>query len=238
MKVFDKYKFKTELHAHTKPVSACSEIEPERLIELYKEKQADAVCITNHFSPYYFENGTKTEKIKEYIEEFEKTRKIGEKNGINVILGMEIRFTENANDYLVYGIGENELEYAYEFLDKGIDEFYKAFKNDSNVILQAHPFRDGMERANIKSIDGIEVFNMHLNHNSRVSRAAQYATENNLLVSGGTDFHHETHQGQCFVKTDFKPVDSFDIAKIIKDSNFVFDIGGSIAVPYNFKGNI
>lgn len=235
MELFKNYKFKTELHAHTKPVSACSEIIPERLIELYKQKQVDAVCITNHFYSGYFKNGTKEEKIKEYVAEFEHTRKLGEKNGINVILGIEIRFTENINDYLVYGIGERELEYAYEFLDKGIDEFYKAFKNDNNVILQAHPFRDGMELANINSIDGIEVFNMHPHQNSRVSFAAAYAAANNFLVSGGTDFHHENHQAQCLVRTEFKPVDSFDIAKIIKEKNFVFDIGNSIAVPYNFS---
>ena len=229
------FKFKTELHAHTKPVSICSEVEPEQLIALYKEQNADSIVITNHFSPVYFKNGTKEDKIKEYISEFERTRKLGDKNGINVILGIEIRFTENANDYLVYGIGEKELDYAYEFIDKGIDAFYKAFKSDSNIILQAHPFRDGMVLANPKSIDGIEVFNMHPHHNSRVSLAAKYAQQNNFLISGGTDFHHVTHQGQCFVKTDFKPEDSFDVAKIIKQRHFVFDIGENIVIPYNYK---
>ena len=229
------FKFKTEMHAHTKPVSLCSEVEPEKLIELYKKQNADAVVITNHFSPFYFKNGTKEEKLKEYISEFEAARKLGDKNGINIIFGIEIRFTENANDYLIYGIGEKELPYAYEFLDKGIDAFYKAFKNDNNVILQAHPFRDGMELANPKSIDGIEVFNMHPGHNSRVSMAAKYAAQNNFLISGGTDFHHVGHEGQCFLKTDFKPEDSFDVAKIIKDRHFVFDISKNIVVPYNFK---
>ena len=55
------------------------------------------------------------------------------------------------------------------------------YKNEKNVILQAHPFRDGMVLANPVSIDGIEVFNFHINHNSRIGIAAQYALTQGFL---------------------------------------------------------
>ena len=53
------------------------------------------------------------------------SRGIMQKQGINVILGAEIRFTENVNDYLIYGIDEDELITIYDMLDLGIKEFYK-----------------------------------------------------------------------------------------------------------------
>ena len=227
-----KYRYKVEMHAHTSPVSSCSELAPERLIELLKQEDADAVVITNHFWPGYFERGGKDEMLEAYIKDYVDTKKAGEKAGISVILGMEMRFTENVNDYLVYGIDENDVCKAYDYLDKGIDVFYKEFKNDKNVILQAHPFRNGMEPVNPESLDGIEVFNMHRGHNSRVSQAAQYAKENNFIISCGTDFHHDYQPGDCFALTEFVPKDSYDIAKIVKEQDFVFDIYGNLIVPY------
>ena len=225
------YKYKVELHAHTSPVSSCSDLSAERIIELLSEHNTSAVVITNHFWPGFFENGDKDELIKKYIKDYTDTQKAGKKAGINVILGIEIRFTENDNDYLVYGINEDDLYCAYDYLDKGIDVFYKEFKTDKNIILQAHPFREWLERANPESLDGIEVFNMHQNHNSKVSQAAAWAKENNFLISCGTDFHHEYQAGACFALTDFLPKDSYDIAKIIKEQNFLIDISENIIIP-------
>ena len=225
------FKFKTEMHAHTKPVSLCSEVEPEKLIELYKKQNADAVVITNHFSPFYFKNGTKEEKLKEYISEFEAARKLGDKNGINIILGIEIRFTENANDYLVYGVSFGDIEKMIRLIPYGITEFYKEIKTRENIILQAHPFRNGMTLAPLDSIDGIETFNMHPGHNSRVAVACRYAAEHSLLVSGGTDYHHPGHHAMCLMRTNERVDDSYDIARILKTKDFLFDLSGALVIP-------
>lgn len=232
--LLSQYKYKTELHAHTKPISYCSDIEAEKLIDLYKQLDTDAVVLTNHFTPEFFQGISKSEGLKKYYGAYSELSKLGDKAGINIILGVEIKFTENSNEYLIYGIKESDLEIAYECLDKGIDFFYKIFKNDQNLILQAHPFRNGMILANPKSIDGIEVFNMHPSHNSRVAKAAEYAKKHNFIISGGTDFHHDTHQGCCFLKTKELPNSSFDIAKILKSKDFIFDIFGNTVLPYNF----
>ena len=140
---------------------------------------------------------------------------------------MEIRFSENANDYLVYGIDKEDLYRAYDFLDKEIKKFYNSFKNAGNLIIQAHPFRDNMERADVNFIDGIEVFNMHPNHNSRVGLAAKFAKENNLLKTCGTDFHQAEHLAMVATVTKNLPKDSFELADIIKKQDFIFDISGN-----------
>ena len=145
---------------------------------------------------------------------------------------MEIRFPENSNDYLVYGIGEKDIKDIFSYIYGDYIHFYKGFKNNKNVILQAHPFRNGMVLQNPDFIDGIEVFNMHPNHNSRVAVANQYANEHTEFIKTcGTDFHHEGHQGLGAILTKTLPGDSFGIAEILKSRDYLFNIAGSIMIP-------
>lgn len=214
-----KYKFKTEAHAHTKPASRCSEIIPSEMARIYKELGYDSVVISNHFMKGYSTDA--------FLTDFYETEKEMKKLGMSAILGMEIRFSDvNNNDYLVYGIDENDVYKATEFFGSTIEEFYKGFKNERNVILQAHPFREGMVLADKNSIDGIEVYNMHPGHNSKVGFAARYAKENpEFIISGGTDYHHPGHEGMCGILTKKKITDSFMFADILKKKDFLIEIG-------------
>ena len=217
--------YKTELHVHSSPVSACSEIEPERLVNLYKENGYDSVVLTNHFTVHL--NGeTVEDKVKWYLEDYYKCCKEGENVGLNVILGAEIRFTENINDYLIFGICPEELPDIYSMLSYGIDRFYSEYKNEENIIIQAHPFRDGMTKVKRESLDGIEVFNMHPHHNSRIGFAAKYAKENNLIATCGSDFHHPGHECLCGILTKHELKTSYDVAKLLKSGKYSMSVGG------------
>ena len=164
--LLEEYKYKIELHAHTKPVSGCSEIPCAEFAEKFIGYGYDGVVVTNHFMPDCldrFKDGAEAAEF--YLKGVTDVREAaGDK--LSVCLGMEIRFTQNMNDYLVYGINEKDVEKCFYYLDKGIDVFYKEFKNDKNVIIQAHPFRDNIERVNPGSLDGVEVFNFHAGHNA------------------------------------------------------------------------
>lgn len=229
----EQYKYKTELHAHSSGISGCSHVTAEELVTLYAQNGIDAVVLTNHFFHGMFEKDGREVFAKKYVAEWQSAAEFGKKLGVNVIPGMEIRFTECINDYLVYGIDSADVEKASTLTESGIKEFYRLFKTENNIILQAHPFRDCMELAPKDSIDGIEVFNMHPNHNSRVAVAAKYARDNHMKISGGTDFHQTEHCGMCVIRTKFKPETSFDIAKILNSGDFLFDISGNIVIPYN-----
>ncbi len=225
------YCFCTELHAHTSPVSRCSNIPPEHMAKVYADMGASAVVITNHLTPKWaYEDSELTPD--EYLSDYYLTRRLGEERGLNVILGAEVRFTENDNDYLVYGIEPDDIEKIMFYLDKGIEAFYKGFKNTKNIILQAHPFRNRMERAPVSALDGIEVFNCHPKHNSRIAVASKYAKENNFIVSGGTDYHDTGDEGLCMMRSLVCPKDSYDVAEILKSRDYVIDIAGSIVLPY------
>lgn len=219
--------FKTELHAHTKPVSGCSDIETKEMVNIYKENGYDSLVITNHF-PVVMPGETVEEKVKWYLNDYYQCYREGQRVGLDVILGAELRFTENSNDYLVFGISPEELTTIYALLPYGIDRFYREFKNEKNVIIQAHPFRDGMERVNPASIDGMEIINLHPYFNARIGVATKYAQENNMIVTCGSDFHHHGHECMCGILTNKPMRNSFDIAEVLKSGSYKMSIGNLV----------
>lgn len=214
------YTKRIEMHAHTKPTSSCSDITPEELINTYQANGYDAVCLTNHF----YENN---QTVEDYISAYRKTKALGEKAGLTVLLGMEIRFArENVNDYLVYGITEEDVSRAATYLTGTIEEFYCGFKNERNVILQAHPFRNNMTPVDPALLDGIEAFNLHPNHNSRIGIAGRFIRENpDRIAICGTDFHHLGMEALCALTTSEVPENSEALATILKSGDFGMEIG-------------
>ena len=45
----------------------------------------------------------------------------------------EIRFTENVNDYLIYGVDRDILSVCYDYLTKGVEVFRKEVKLQNSV---------------------------------------------------------------------------------------------------------
>jgi len=154
---------------------------------------------------------------------------------MQVILGAEIRFEENHNDYLIYGVDEAVLSACYDYLGKGVEAFRREVYLPNSVFLQAHPFRDGMVRAKAKLLDGVETFNMHPGHNSRIGLAARFAEENGIKIRiAGSDFHHPNlgHEAVSAMRSEILPRDSFELAELLKIGNYIFEIGeGAVVLP-------
>lgn len=231
------YRYKIELHAHTSPCSGCSQIPPKEMIRLMKEQHYDEVVITNHF----FEGGyymSSEDPVGTYLEDFAATREEGEKQGIRVLLGAEYRFTENINDYLVYGADEVFLRETVTRFDMGIEAFYKEYHRESLLILQAHPFRDGMCLAPAECLDGIETMNLHPGHNSRVTVAARYAREKEFpVVTIGTDLHHWGHEGGSALRTKVLPENERQLVEILRSRDYLFEVGGCPMLPFGVFEN-
>ena len=221
------YKYRIELHAHTTPVSGCSDISPKEMAETYKKLGFSAVVVTNHFE-YQNNKWEKQKYINYFLNDFEETEKYAKELGIKVYLGAEIRFTENNNDYLVFGVDKKILEEIYEYLPCGIEIFRSKYMMPDSAFIQAHPMRSGMEPVDPALLDGIEVFNMHPSHNSRVGLASLYAKESNhLIVTAGSDFHHPNmnHEGLAAIRTTHLPENTFSLAKLLKEGDFLLEIG-------------
>lgn len=232
-KLCRKYKYRIELHAHTSPASGCSEIKPQELIETYKNLGYDAITLTNHF--IFSKDFSKEEYVDRFLKDFNETKMYGDKSGIKVYLGAEIRFTENSNDYLIFGVDRKMLLDIYGLLEFGIENFRKNYAMPNSVFVQAHPFRNDMEKVSPELLDGIEVFNLHPSHNSRVGLASLYAKDENFpIITAGTDYHHKNcnHEGLTALLSSTLPDDGPDLAKILKSGDYLLEIGrNNIVIP-------
>ena len=238
-KLEKKYPYRIELHAHTRPHSWCGEAEPELMAKIYSEKGYDGVVVTNHFMGLcdgkdYIKGETKEEKLKTYLSGYEDAKKAGEKLGLKVYLGLEIRFSkENNNDYLIYGVDEEVASICYDNFWEDLAYFRENVSLPKSVFIQAHPCRGGISLANPELLDGVETFNMHPGHNSNVGFACRFAKENNIKIrTAGSDFHHinRSHEGVSALRTRVLPKDSFHLAEILKKGDYLFEIGETAIV--------
>lgn len=229
------YPVRIEMHAHTFPISPCSEVRADELAKIYCKEGYDAVVLTNHYLPDLpiFEGMNKDEAIDCYLAAYEDFSKECEKLGIKAILGCEIRFMENHNDYLIYGVNRDILSEAYDYFEKGLFAYRSEVKLDNSVFIQAHPFRNGMTAVDPSLLDGIESFNMHPGHNSRIGIAAKYAKAKGFAVkTAGSDFHHKNMDHECVsaLRVRYLPDDSFGLAKLLKSGDYILEIGGDSLV--------
>ncbi len=227
------YPYRIELHAHTKPQSGCSEVTPEDLIEIYAKKGIHGIAITNHFTYQDTLGKNKEEFLNWYIKGWEDAKRVGTQYGIRIYLGAELRFHDSMNDYLLYGADRETLSFAYDFLGKGLKAYREAGDFSQSVLLQAHPFRDGMTLPSPELLDGIETMNMHPHHNSRVGLAIQYAKERKFSIqTAGSDFHHEnrSHEATGILRAQMLPEDSFGLVALLREKNYLFELGGEAIV--------
>lgn len=178
-----------ETHAHTSEVSPCSHVDATTLVELYIEKGYSGVVITNHFCEGIFkENSSWEEKVEHFLSGW-KIAKLAAINDFTVLLGMELRLKENYNEYLVYGIDEEFLFNNENLLNLSIKEFMALAKENGLIVFQAHPFRNGVTIINPSLVDGIEVYNGNIRHDSRNDIAENWAQIYGLYKISGSDFH-------------------------------------------------
>lgn len=225
------YPYITELHCHSSGVSACASISPEQLVRLYAGAGFSGIVFTNHM---LFEGIKNEKKLKleaeRHIKEYEKGKKEGERVGINVMFAAELRFAGDDNDFLFYGPDpEFYLNLDYRKTLR-LSDFAEAYRSEDNLLLQAHPFRTGMTLAPLEYIDGVEVYNLNIRHNSRVGIAAQYAEENGLISVCGSDFHHMGDGQFCGVCTRERPTDIKGIVRAIKENDVCWKLGASTIV--------
>lgn len=184
--------YKYDLHVHSDETSPCGKVKAADVVKMYKKAGYSGIVITDHYFDGFFEDLADMswkEKVECYLEGYRNAYAEGLKSGLKVILGMELRFDENFNDYLVYGIDEQFLLEYPELYRLDLQSFRELIEGSEILIYQAHPFRSEVVAADPELLDGIEVYNGNPRHNSMNDRAAEYASEHGLLEISGSDFH-------------------------------------------------
>lgn len=232
-----KFKYRIELHTHTKHVSMCSGYDARKLVQKYHELGFDGIAITNHYDQNrldLYPDGKKYAEFYEsgYLEALEE----GKKLGVKVYLGAEICFRHTYNDILVFGIDRNDLAEMYRYMDTDPKTMLENVKNDRRLLIQAHPFRKNIERLPSDIISGFEVENISPGHNSQPGNSYKHAKENpDYIITPGSDCHVPKDAGLASIMAETLPNDSFELADLLRSKRFIFNICGSIRIPYSFN---
>lgn len=223
------YPYRLELHAHSSPASGCSEVPADELVRVFKEAGYDGIALTNHFIANSDYTGSKENTIEMFKKDIYLAQETGDKLGIKVYAGAELRFHNHSNnDYLFFGYTLDELPDIFDYLNTDLETFVKEYKKESSLLIQAHPFRNNMIRMNSDLLDAIEAFNVHQNHNSRVAVAAKYAAAEGKIMTVGSDYHHPGFEGISATRTKVLPKDESELISIVKNDDFIMEIGGRI----------
>jgi len=185
--------FRYEVHAHTAEVSRCGSIGARDAVRMYHDAGYQGMVITDHFNESYFRKlgdiGWE-EKIDRFLEGYRLAREEGDRLGMDILPGIEVRFREHHNEYLVYGLDEAFLKSHEDLYESGLRDFSGLIRDNEEILLfQAHPYRMGCRPAEPEYLDGMEVYNGNPRHNSRNSKAAKTAGKHGLLRISGSDFH-------------------------------------------------
>lgn len=214
-----KMSYKLELHCHSRDVSTCASVDADTIVQKYKQAGYSGVVLVNHLSVYSFghmKEASWEDKVEYYINGYRKLKIAAEGNDFDVLFGAEVRFHENANDYLVFGMNEEFLRSCGEVFSMGIGGFSKLAREAGMLVVQAHPFRFGMTVTNPAHLDGIEVYNGHWGHNSNNDIAAHWAEQYNMIKTSGSDFHDANQPISAGIITEERITDNTDLIAALR----------------------
>lgn len=211
--------YKYELHCHTGCVSRCGRVEPERIVELYRQYNYNGIVVTDHYSPMTFTpNWNPQKQIDFYLEGYRRMKRAAG-DDFTVLLGMELRHYASADDYLIYGVTEEFLYNAGNLMMCGVPEMKKFCDENGFLLMNAHPFRPFRTRCNPKYLDGIEVYNGKTPKKEN-DKALEWAEKNGKIMVSGSDFHTEKHVARGGIITNEPIKNNKQLLNILKKGDY------------------
>ena len=217
---------KMEMHAHTRENDVCVTLDAPDIVRLYHEAGYGGMVITNHYfinAREWFADAIADADqrgfIDYYLRGYRAAREEGEKLGMKILLGAELRLAKpNINDYLIYGIEEKDL-YELPLLYELDLPQVRQLLPEGAVIVHAHPFRTTMTVTDPALVDGIEIYNggtdAFRNHLAR-----EWAEHYGKIVTSGSDYHHEEHLARGGIMVDALPENEQALAALLRGGNY------------------
>jgi predicted metal-dependent phosphoesterase TrpH len=197
------------------------------LVHLYKKAGYDGMVITDHYIERFYtiwfpedvEGLTHQQQVKRWLRGYYAAKEAGDQIGFTVLPGAEVRFDGHPNDYLVYGLHETFF-YTVPRLNelKDVNELLTLLPPDVCVV-QAHPFRDGMEVANPAGLFGLEVFNGGT-EKFRNDMAKQFALHYGMPMTSGSDIHGMNRLGKGGIETNVRIQKAEDLIAVLRSGNY------------------
>ena len=214
---------KIDLHVHTSEVSLCGHLTARQTVQSYKEAGYDCLVITNHFNTYtcnHYKNNGEDDFFRFYHDAYLLAKEEGEKLGLTVLNGYEIRFDGADSDYLVYGMSDATAAHCTELFKMSPREFSELAKAEGFLFYQAHPFRNDMRVTNPAYLFGIEIKNGNERHDNRNDVAAIWAEKFGLHKIGGSDCHQPMDVGKSGIITDREIRSTDDLLAVLRADDY------------------
>lgn len=217
--------YKIETHLHTSHVSQCGRMEAAAIVEAYQAAGYSALIVTDHYNRTTFDYlgvdpAGQSDRIGAFLEGYRLVRAEGQKRGIRVFKGAELRFDESENDYLLYGWRDDLLSEPDSVFRMGIAAFSPIARSQGALLIQAHPYRRGCTPAIACYLDGVEVINTSPRHDSRNPMARAYAEEFGLIALSGSDCHRLEDVARAGIVSEHLPSDSMGMMRLLRSRNY------------------
>ena len=222
--------FKTELHAHTSEVSPCGHVTAPEVAERFIAEGYTSLVITNHYCDYVIDNlkCSWQEKMDYYLHPYHLMKEYAG-DRLNVLLGCELRFEGSINDYLIYGITEEFLRQNPNLHKMNLRTFADLAHESGMLVVQAHPFRNGITIVNPALLDGMETFNGTPSYDGRNRVAEEWAKQYGLIRTSGSDFHNPDQRGYGGILTNAAIRTSEELVAVLKSGNYTLHCEGPAA---------
>ena len=214
---------KIELHVHSTGFSYCGKLDVEEIVALYSAKKYDAIVLTNHFnsiSERFYNDLGGQDYHRAFHDMIRRAQEAGKKHNLLVLGGYELRFDENSNDYLVYGMTEEFTRDYTPIFKNGVAAFSEVAKDNGFLLYQAHPFRKDMTIIKPELLFGIEVQNTHPRHDSRNDIAMAWAEKYGLHKIAGSDCHQVVDVGTSAIVTEENVQTMEDLVCVLRNDQF------------------
>ncbi|MGR3311460.1 MAG: PHP-associated domain-containing protein [Candidatus Brocadiales bacterium] len=197
-----------DMHIHTSRYSACSHIDPYKLIVKAREKGLDGIVITEHEKLWSRAEIAELKKFSQTCTDPERSE--GERDFV-ILRGVEVG-TPQGLHLLIYGLNKE--------LEPGMDEvnIIRAAHKHSAVVIPAHPYRYGTGSEELLcslEIDGLEI--MSTNANETASIQAQILRDK-LGIQGiaGSDAHDIELIGAYYTEFQSTPTNETELVEALK----------------------
>ncbi len=217
--------YKIETHLHTPNISPCGVVTAQEIVERYTAAGYAGLVVTDHYRLDVFcrlglDPDAAGEKLHAFLEGYRQVKHYADQAGLMTYYGAELQFTENHNDYLVFGFDDALMEDPGKICRMGVAAFSEQIRGTGAILIQAHPYRTGCVPVAPHLLDGVEAINRHDVHNNRNHLAMDYASRFQMRMTSGGDFHDPEDKCIAGIEADWLPRDNFELVKLLKSGQY------------------
>lgn len=164
-----------DLHCHTLPLSQCSALRPEELVDLARERGLDGICLTEHDAFWPAAD----------------LRELARRADFVVLSGVEL--TTDMGHVLAFGLSPGTPGLA------SAGAAAEAARAAGALLFLAHPARDGLLRVSRETVDYFESVEAINGSDSRLQNIAATGLAHGFRLPGigGSDAHAPAEVGRA-----------------------------------------